>query len=165
MAGRKTRYKKSYADIAREACAMGGFSYAKLGRLFKVSKTTVWDWRQKYPEFDEACRGGYADYAVEEARNSLTKLVKGFSYTEVTQEAVTNKQTKQTVMMETKRVRKQVQPNINAVKLILERYDIEKQQQETSGELSDLIAELDGTTRTLAPAECELLPESDGVGA
>lgn len=165
MAGRKTAYRKSYVKQAREACAMGNFSLVQLGRLFGVSKTTVWEWQQKYPEFDEACKGGYQDYAVAEARSSLTKLVKGFSFTEVTKEGVTNKQTGQTLMVETKRVRKQVHPNINAVKLILERHDAAKQQQQSGGDLSDLIAELDGTTRTLSPVECGLFPESDGVGA
>lgn len=160
MAGRKTLFKKSYVAQAREACAMGGFSNAKLGRLFGVSKSTVWNWRQTYTEFDAACREGFESFAVNEAQGSLTKLVKGYSFTEVTKEAVKlSKDPLQTEMRETKRVRKHVQPNINAVKVILDRYDREKEQQQSGGELSDLIAEIDGTTRTLASEQCELLPD------
>lgn len=164
MAGRKTSYKKSYVTQAREACAMGGFSNAKLGRLFGVTKNTIWKWRKKYPDFDSACKQGFEDFAIDEARGSLMKLVKGFSFTEVTKEAVTNKLTGQTLMFETKRVRKHVQPSINAVKIVLDRFDAEQATQQTGGELSDLIAEIDGVTRSLTPTERGLLPE-DGDAA
>ncbi|KAF1077654.1 hypothetical protein [Halodesulfovibrio sp. MK-HDV] len=164
MAGRKTSYKKSYVAQAREACAMGGFSNAKLGRLFGVTKNTIWKWRKKYPDFDAACKQGFEDFAIDEARGSLMKLVKGFSFTEVTKEAVTNKLTGQTLMLETKRVRKHVQPSVNAVKIVMDRVDAEQATQQTSGELSDLIAEIDGVTRSLTPTERGLLPE-DGDAA
>lgn len=164
MAGRKTSYKKSYVAQAREACAMGGFSNAKLGRLFGVTKNTIWKWRKKYRDFDAACKLGFEDFAIDEARSSLTKLVKGYSFTEVTKEAVTNKQTGQTLMFETKRVRKHVQPSINAVKIVLDRFDAEQATQQAGGELSDLIAEIDGVTRSLTPTERGLLPE-DGDAA
>ncbi|MEZ6852102.1 hypothetical protein [Halodesulfovibrio aestuarii] len=159
MAGRKTAYRKSYAKQAREACAMGNFSLVQLGRLFGVSKTTVWEWRQKYSEFDEACNGGYEDFALETARGSLLKLTKGFNYTEVTKEAVHNKKTGEVVMQETKRVRKMVVPNINAIRTVFDRADREQAQQQSSGELSDLIAEIDGHSRALTPAERGLFPE------
>lgn len=165
MAGRKTAYRKIYAKQAREACAMGNFSLAQLGRLFGVDKSTVWKWRQKHPEFDEACTAGYENYAVAEARGSLTKLVKGYSVTEVTKEAVRDKQTGTVEMQETKRVRKHVQPSINAVKIVLDRYDRVKEQQQASGELSDLIAELDGTTRTLDIPSSELFSEYNEAGS
>lgn len=160
MAGRKSSYRKSYAKQAREACAMGNFTLAQLARLFGVSKTTIWDWRQKHEEFDAACAGGCDDFALETARSSLLKLTKGFSYTEVTKEAVLNKLTKTTEMRETKRVRKMVVPNINAIKTVFDRAEREQAQQ-GSGELSDLIADLDGNTRTLTPAERGLVPDGE----
>lgn len=167
MAGRKTAYRKSYVKQAREACALGGFSNAKLGKLFGVSKTTVWEWRKKYPEFDEACRSGYEEYAVTEAHNALTKLVKGYSYTEVTQEAVKDIDTGEMVMRETKRVRKHVQSSPSAAKLIFELAERRqgRTQQQGSGELSDLIAELDGNSRKLAPSELFSQPEDSSCKA
>ncbi|MCT4626982.1 hypothetical protein [Halodesulfovibrio sp.] len=159
MAGRKTAYRKNYAKQAREACAMGNFTLAQLGRLFGVSKTTVWEWRQKHPEFDAACAGGYNDFALETAHGSLIKLAKGFNYTEVTKEAVKDKKTGDVSMEETKRVRKMVTPNINAIRTVFERVEREQQQQQGGGELADLIADLDGHSRTLAPSE--LFTESE----
>ncbi|MCT4627903.1 hypothetical protein [Halodesulfovibrio sp.] len=167
MAGRKTAYRKSYVKQAREACAIGGFSNGKLGKLFGVSKTTVWEWRQKYPEFDEACRGGYEEYAVTEAHKALTKLVKGYSYTEVTQEAVKDSKTGQIVMQETKRVRKHVQSSPSAAKLIVELAERRqgRTQQQGGGELSDLIANLDGNSRKLASSELFSEPEESSCQA
>ena len=167
MAGRKSPYKKSYVAQAREACAMGGFSNAKLGKLFGVTKNTIWKWRQKHPDFDAACREGFESFAAEEARSSLIKLTKGFTYTEVTKEAVRDKQTGQVAMEETKRVRKMVVPNMNAVRMVFERCDREQEQQQSGGELSDLIAELDGNTRSFSspPERNGLFPECDGAAS
>ena len=159
MAGRKTAYRKSFVHQAREACAMGNFTLVQLGRLFGVSKTTVWEWRRKHPEFNAACASGYNDFAVETAQGSLIKLAKGFEYTEVTKEAVRNKRTGEVSMEETKRVRKKVTPNINAIRTVFERAEREQVQQQGGGELADLIADLDGHSRTLAPSE--LFTESE----
>ena len=163
MAGRKSPYKKSYVAQAREACAMGGFSNAKLGKLFGVTKNTIWKWRQKHPDFDAACKEGFESFAMDEARGALGKLVKGYSYSETTKEARLNPKTGEVSMQETKRVRKHVQPSINAVKIVLDRFDREQEQQQSGGELSDLIAELDGNTRTFSASD--LLPEPEEVAS
>lgn len=82
--GRKSRYRPEYADQAKLACAEGGFTDAKLAKLFGVSKATVVLWRQTHEEFAAACRDGKDAFAVATAEESLLKRVKGYSYFEDT---------------------------------------------------------------------------------
>lgn len=86
--GRTSRYRPEYADQAKIACAEGGFTDARLAKLFKVAKPTIVGWRQKYPAFAAACQEGKDAFAVATAETCLLKRVEGYAYTEDTYKPV-----------------------------------------------------------------------------
>lgn len=58
--GRKTLYKKEYAEQARKLCEMG-FTDQMLARFFEVEERTIQRWRCAQPEFKSALKVGKAE--------------------------------------------------------------------------------------------------------
>lgn len=90
-AGRPPEYDPRFAEIAKEACSAWAPSYSKLGKLLGMyaerepfSKSTIFDWRRTYPEFDTAINEGLDEFRSDTAEDNLFKLVKGYTSTEVT---------------------------------------------------------------------------------
>jgi hypothetical protein len=48
--GRKTKYRKEFARIAKAMCKLGATDY-DLAQEFEVATSTIWRWSSKYPEF------------------------------------------------------------------------------------------------------------------
>src|ERR1700722_1599584 len=58
-----------------------GYTDADVARHFSINRATLYKWRKRYPEFDEAVR--YGKYGADaEVVNSLFKLATGFSQME-----------------------------------------------------------------------------------
>lgn len=51
------RYKEDFVDIAGRLTA-AGFTHADLGYVFKVAPLTIDTWKNRYPEFKQACDEG-----------------------------------------------------------------------------------------------------------
>ena len=78
------------------------------------SKSTFYGYLKKYPNISNSIKKGkeIVDYEVE---NALYKRALGYSYDEVTQEKVRDAITGDYRMVETKRVTKEVQPDVGAI--------------------------------------------------
>jgi len=80
MAGRPTKYRPEYAEIAKDLCLNGAID-ADLARAFRVSIATITNWKVQYSDFLAAIRVAkpIADSNVED---SLYKMANGFTNTE-----------------------------------------------------------------------------------
>ena len=59
--GRKTKYGKEFAAIAKAMCKLGATDY-DLAQEFKVATSTIWRWCSKYLEFCSAIKVEKASY-------------------------------------------------------------------------------------------------------
>lgn len=68
MAGRPTKYKDEYAELARNYCLLGATD-PDLQRFFEVSRATINQWKKQFPAFADALNAGkeVADMRVAKA--------------------------------------------------------------------------------------------------
>lgn len=112
-AGRKGLYKEWLeADnlIRLEGWARNGLTDEMIAHNIGITTTTLYDWKKKYPQFAEAIKRGkeVVDIMVE---NALLKSAMGYSYDEVTQIGMEDKETGEKILVPVKVVTKHVQPN------------------------------------------------------
>jgi len=92
---------------------------ARLG----IAESTLYEWKQKYPEFAEAFEKGH-QYRHQSVINALYKRCIGYTYEEITKEPVEipsddpDKPPKKRMVV-TKKVRKQMAPDTNAIEFYL----------------------------------------------
>lgn len=75
-AGRPTEYRPEYVERAKEMCLRGATD-VELADEFKVSVTTLYNWRAKYPEFLQALKAA-KDVADERVERSLFERAVGY---------------------------------------------------------------------------------------
>ena len=78
-----------------------------------ITFQTLYKWQDKYSELREALKKG-KEVVDREVENAMLKRALGYEYDEVTQEPVTDKDTGITEMRVTKRVTKQIVPDVTA---------------------------------------------------
>ena len=83
---KQIKYHHSYPRIAEVACAEGGFTDAKLAKLFDVYIGTISFWKKEHPEFLEAVKRGKDKFDTENVENSLLKRALGYQYKEIVKE-------------------------------------------------------------------------------
>ena len=76
--GRPTRYRPSFAEEARTACARGACDKG-LARRFSVNVATIYRWRHRHPAFAEAMATGKRD-ADDRVEQALYQRAVGFEY-------------------------------------------------------------------------------------
>lgn len=83
--------------------------YTKLG----ISKDSFYKYKREYPEFVDVLKRGkeVIDTMVE---NALLKRALGYTYDEVTKERHVDPETKEIILVESKKVTKEVQPDTTA---------------------------------------------------
>ena len=96
-----------------EAWARDGLTMEQIAHNCGCAPSTLHKWRNEHPEISEALKKGQ-DVVDVQVENALLKTALGYSYDEVTQERVRNRETGQMEMVETKRVTKRVLPNTTA---------------------------------------------------
>lgn len=78
--GRPTLYKEEYCELGYKLCMLG-LTDIELAEFFGVVESTIYEWKNKHPEFSEALKRGKdisdADMAV-----SLYKRGMGYSHPE-----------------------------------------------------------------------------------
>lgn len=79
--GRKTYYKKEYAEQAFKLCLLGADN-KRLANFFSVGETTIIDWSNNHKEFSEAIKRGKEE-ADAEIAHSLYHRAKGYSHKDV----------------------------------------------------------------------------------
>ena len=78
--GRKTSYRKEFADQAYKYCLLGATD-VQLAEFFEVSEQTINAWKDKHPEFLESIKNG-KEKADAEVADRLYQRAKGYSHPE-----------------------------------------------------------------------------------
>ena len=99
MAGRPSKYDKSYIDLAYNYCLLGADDNF-LAKAFGVNVDTIYEWKKKHREFSESIKRG-KEIADGEIAASLFKRAKGFDYEEETLELLGKNKKAQTPEGET----------------------------------------------------------------
>ncbi|WP_238473753.1 hypothetical protein [Paenisporosarcina cavernae] len=97
--------------------ARDGLTDEQIAQNMGIAVSTLNDWKNKFPEFLESLKKG-KEIVDRQVENALLKRALGYRYDEITKEYAEhfNKETGKTemVMIETKRVTKEVQPDTTA---------------------------------------------------
>lgn len=91
-----------------ESWARDGLVDEQIAHNLGINVSTLYDYKNKYPEFSEALKNGKDDIDVQ-VENALLKRAIGYEYVEVTEELMESGN-----MKVTKRVTKQVVPDTTA---------------------------------------------------
>ena len=93
--------------------AREGLTDEQISNNMNISRSTLNEWKKRYSDISDTLKKGkeIVDYEVE---NALLKRAKGYSYEEVTEECVFDKITESYSMKVTKRVTKEVAPDVGA---------------------------------------------------
>jgi len=121
--GAKGKSKATMQDLsAVEALARDGATDAQIAKYIGVSTSTLYVWKQKFPEFSEAIKRGkeISDYTAETA---LFVAATGYRYEEITKEPILDHNTKrpllddngEPILVVTKIVDKVAHPNTTAL--------------------------------------------------
>lgn len=93
--------------------ARDGLSNEQIAHNIGINQDTLYEWQKRFPEFSEAIKKG-KEVVDREVENAMLKRALGYEYDEVTREPVTDKDTGITEMRVTKRVTKQIVPDVTA---------------------------------------------------
>ncbi len=115
-AGRHGKYEE-WLDkdslLKVQGWARDGLSDEQIAHNIGINKGTLCVWKNRFPEFADAIKKG-KEVVDREVENAMLKRALGYEYDEVTQEPVTDKDTGITEMRVTKRVTKQIAPDVTA---------------------------------------------------
>jgi len=109
--GRPTDYNPEYAKMVEEIVRIGGFSIPKLAKVFQVDRATIYNWMKEHAEFFDGVDSGRRVFEGLQIERGLVRKAVGIRYTETTQEP---DQTGE--MKTTRKVRKYIPPDVNAIK-------------------------------------------------
>ncbi|MED4135732.1 helix-turn-helix domain-containing protein [Priestia megaterium] len=99
--------------VLLEGWARDGLTEEQIAHNVGVSRSTLNDWKKKYPDISDALKKGkeVVDLQVE---NALLKRALGYEYEEVTQESQWNEKSNKYELVVTKRVKKRQAPDTTA---------------------------------------------------
>ena len=81
--GRPTKYKPEYVDMAYTLCAELGATDFDLAAIFRISKSTLTNWKQRYPGFLASIKRGKEVFDTQVVEQSLLRRALGYEITEV----------------------------------------------------------------------------------
>lgn len=112
--------KGKYADwltpeglLKIEGWAKDGLIDEQIAKNIGIRAGTLYEWKNRFPEFSEALKRG-KEVVDREVENALLKRALGYEYTETTREAVQDPSSGEVRMQVTKKVTKQVAPDTTA---------------------------------------------------
>lgn len=114
--GRRGKYEDWLTEdglLKVQGWARDGLSNEQIAHNMGVSAKTLCEWQNRFGEFRNALKKG-KEVVDREVENAMLKRALGYEYDEVTQEPVTDKDTGVTEMRVTKRVTKQIVPDVTA---------------------------------------------------
>lgn len=114
--GRRGKYEDWLTEdglLKVQGWARDGLSNEQIAHNIGITFQTLYKWQDKYSELREALKKG-KEVVDREVENALLKRAIGYEYDEVTREPVTDKDTGITEMRVTKRVTKQIVPDVTA---------------------------------------------------
>lgn len=115
-AGKRGKYEDWITDdglLKVQGWARDGLSNEQIAHNMGITFQTLYKWQDKYSELREALKKG-KEVVDREVENALLKRAMGYEYDEVTQEPVEDKETGEVQMRVTKRVTKQIVPDVTA---------------------------------------------------
>lgn len=112
-AGRKPKYQDWIEGdnlLRLEGWSRDGLTDVQLAHNIGIHIGTLYEWKKKYPKFNEAIKRGkeVVDIIVE---NALLKSALGYSYDEVTKVRIDDEASGKSEIVEVKRVTKDMAPN------------------------------------------------------
>ncbi|MCM3196306.1 transposase [Priestia megaterium] len=112
----KGKYEKWITEgglVLLEGWARDGLTDEQIAHNVGVSRSTLNDWKKKYPDISDALKKGkeVVDLQVE---NALLKRALGYEYEEVTKESQWNEKTNKYELVITKSVKKRQAPDTTA---------------------------------------------------
>lgn len=96
-----------------EAYARDGLTDELIAGKMGIRRETLYDWIKKFPNISNALKRG-KEVIDTEVENALLKRAMGYTYEEVTKEAVKDRKTGKISLEITKIVKKEVQPDTTA---------------------------------------------------
>lgn len=111
--GKYERWLEPDGLLLLEAWARDGLTDEQIAENMGIAPSTFYEWRNKFPEISESLKRGkeVVDTMVE---NALLKRALGYRYDEITQERTKNPETGEELLVTTKVVTKEVQPDTTA---------------------------------------------------
>ncbi|MDP1383030.1 helix-turn-helix domain-containing protein [Priestia megaterium] len=112
----KGKYEKWITEeglVLLEGWARAGLTDEQIAHNVGVSRSTLNDWKKKYPDISDALKKGkeVVDLQVE---NALLKRALGYEYEEITKESQWNEKTNKYELVITKSVKKRQAPDTTA---------------------------------------------------
>ena len=115
-AGKRGKYEDWIADdslLKVQGWARDGLSNEQIAHNMGITFQTLYKWQDKYSELREALKKG-KEVVDREVENALLKRAMGYETVEEVEEPVEDKETGEVQMRVTKRVKKQVAPDVTA---------------------------------------------------
>jgi len=119
-AGKRGKYQEWLTDeglIKLEGWARDGLIDEQIATNIGISRSTLNEWKKKYADISDALKRG-KEVVDRQVENALLKSAMGYEYDEVTKELMEQRNEEtgrpEMVMTETKRVTKQVRPDVTA---------------------------------------------------
>lgn len=96
-----------------QAWARDGFTDEQIADNIGINRDTLYNWKKKYPDISDALKRG-KEVVDAEVENALLKRAMGYTWTEVTKEAVWNAEKEMYEFIVSKEVTKHVTPDVTA---------------------------------------------------
>lgn len=115
-AGKRGKYEDWITDdglLKVQGWARDGLSNEQIAHNMGITFQTLYKWQDKYSELREALKKG-KEVIDREVENALLKRAMGYETVEEVEEPVEDKETGEVQMRVTKRVKKQVAPDVTA---------------------------------------------------
>lgn len=120
MSGKKAGRRGKYEDwltedglIKVQGWARDGLSNEQIAHNMGINKDTLYTWQRRFPDFSDALKKS-KEVVDREVENALLKRAMGYETVEEIEEPVEDKETGETQMRVTKRVKKQIAPDVTA---------------------------------------------------
>jgi len=83
--GRPSKYMPDlFPNMAKELVSMWGVNDKKLAKLFKVTESTITDWKNKHKDFSTSLKEGKEDFDSLVMEDTCLRRAMGYDYTETT---------------------------------------------------------------------------------
>lgn len=149
-----------------EGWARDGLTDEQIAKNIGIGTRTLYEWKNKFPQIMQSLKRG-KEVVDRQVENALLKRALGYRYDEVTKESVErlNPETKrpEPVMVETKRVTKEVQPDTTAAIFWLKNRKPEQWRDKKETELSGGVT-VNNPFDELSIEELRKLARSDKYG-
>lgn len=111
------RYSKATVKRICDLYRSDDYTDTEVCKKLKMSRQTLYTWRKKYPEFEQAIEDAkmeLIDSRLIDCRKSLSKLISGYEYEEETTEYIRGESGRPEVRAQ-RVIKKHVMPNLGAI--------------------------------------------------